>query len=93
MVPHHPEWKSHKPFKAVLANDLPALAHEATSFLLKLNIFKSPGQPSDVKCCRKFKRINLADLDLDSPRSLPTGSDVAQPPPVNVTIRREELER
>ena len=27
MAPHHPEWKSREPFKAVLANDLPALAH------------------------------------------------------------------
>ncbi len=27
MAPKHPEWKSHEPFKAVLANDLPALAH------------------------------------------------------------------
>ncbi len=27
MAPQHPEWKSHEPFKAVLANDLPALAH------------------------------------------------------------------
>ena len=27
MAPHHPEWKSHEPFKTVLANDLPALAH------------------------------------------------------------------
>ena len=27
MAPQHPEWKSHDPFKAVLANDLPALAH------------------------------------------------------------------
>jgi hypothetical protein len=27
MAPRHPEWKSHDPFKAVLANDLPALAH------------------------------------------------------------------
>src|SRR3954451_22486257 len=27
MAPNHPEWKSHEPFKAVLANDLPALAH------------------------------------------------------------------
>jgi haloacid dehalogenase-like hydrolase len=26
MAPHHPEWRSHDPFKAVLANDLPALA-------------------------------------------------------------------
>jgi hypothetical protein len=27
MAPQHPEWQSHEPFKAVLANDLPALAH------------------------------------------------------------------
>ena len=27
MAPSHPEWRSHEPFKAVLANDLPALAH------------------------------------------------------------------
>jgi haloacid dehalogenase-like hydrolase len=27
MAPQHPEWRSHDPFKAVLANDLPALAH------------------------------------------------------------------
>nr|WP_294564161.1 HAD family hydrolase [uncultured Rhodopila sp.] len=27
MAPKHPEWKSREPFKAVLANDLPALAH------------------------------------------------------------------
>jgi hypothetical protein len=27
MAPKHPEWKSHEPFKAVLANDLGALAH------------------------------------------------------------------
>jgi haloacid dehalogenase-like hydrolase len=27
MAPQHPEWKSHEPFKTVLANDLPALAH------------------------------------------------------------------
>jgi phosphoserine phosphatase len=27
MAPKHPEWKSRQPFKAVLANDLPALAH------------------------------------------------------------------
>ena len=27
MAPKHPEWKSHEPFKPVLANDLPALAH------------------------------------------------------------------
>jgi hypothetical protein len=27
MAPHHPEWKSQEPFKAVLANDMPALAH------------------------------------------------------------------
>jgi phosphoserine phosphatase len=27
MAPEHPEWKTHEPFKAVLANDLPALAH------------------------------------------------------------------
>lgn len=27
MAPQHPEWKSHEPFKAVLANDLAALAH------------------------------------------------------------------
>jgi phosphoglycolate phosphatase-like HAD superfamily hydrolase len=27
MAPRHLEWKSHEPFKAVLANDLPALAH------------------------------------------------------------------
>ena len=27
MAPQHPEWKSHEPLKAVLANDLPALAH------------------------------------------------------------------
>ena len=27
MAAQHPEWKSHEPFKAVLANDLPALAH------------------------------------------------------------------
>jgi phosphoglycolate phosphatase-like HAD superfamily hydrolase len=26
MAPQHPEWKNHTPFKAVLANDLPALA-------------------------------------------------------------------
>jgi hypothetical protein len=66
MVPHHPEWKSHKPFKAVFANDLPALAHSATSFLLKLNIFRLPGQPSDVKCCRRFKmRVPPLPVELD----------------------------
>jgi phosphoglycolate phosphatase-like HAD superfamily hydrolase len=27
LVPQHPEWRSREPFKAVLANDLPALAH------------------------------------------------------------------
>jgi phosphoglycolate phosphatase-like HAD superfamily hydrolase len=27
LAPQHPEWKSHDPFKAALANDLPALAH------------------------------------------------------------------
>src|SRR3954452_7171271 len=27
MAPKHPDWKSREPFKAVLANDLPALAH------------------------------------------------------------------
>jgi hypothetical protein len=27
MALQHPEWKNHGPFKAVLANDLPALAH------------------------------------------------------------------
>jgi haloacid dehalogenase-like hydrolase len=27
MAPQHPKWKSQEPFKAVLANDLPALAH------------------------------------------------------------------
>jgi hypothetical protein len=27
MAPKHPEWKSHEPFKAVLANDVAALAH------------------------------------------------------------------
>src|SRR5262249_26312279 len=27
MAPQHPEWKSKEPFKAVLANDLQALAH------------------------------------------------------------------
>ena len=27
LAPKHPEWKSHEPFKAVLANDLTALAH------------------------------------------------------------------
>jgi hypothetical protein len=27
MAPKYPEWKSREPFKAVLANDLPALAH------------------------------------------------------------------
>ncbi len=26
-APDYPEWKSHEPFKAVLADDLPALAH------------------------------------------------------------------
>ncbi|HEV8502408.1 MAG TPA: HAD family hydrolase, partial [Casimicrobiaceae bacterium] len=27
LAPTHPEWKSHEPFKTVLTNDLPALAH------------------------------------------------------------------
>ena len=27
MAPQHPEWKSHEPFKAVLANDMAAMAH------------------------------------------------------------------
>ena len=27
LAPQHPEWQSHEPFKAVLANDLSALAH------------------------------------------------------------------
>ena len=27
MAPQHPEWKTHEPFKAVLTNDLAALAH------------------------------------------------------------------
>jgi phosphoserine phosphatase len=27
MAPQHPQWKTREPFKAVLANDLPALAH------------------------------------------------------------------
>lgn len=27
MAPQHPEWRSREPFKAVLANDMPALAH------------------------------------------------------------------
>jgi hypothetical protein len=27
LAPRHPEWESHEPFKAVLANDFPALAH------------------------------------------------------------------
>lgn len=27
LAPQHPEWNSHEPFKAMLANDLPALAH------------------------------------------------------------------
>jgi haloacid dehalogenase-like hydrolase len=27
MAPKHPDWKARQPFKAVLANDLPALAH------------------------------------------------------------------
>jgi hypothetical protein len=66
IAPDHPEWKSHKPFKAVLANDLPALAHSATSFLLNLNIFRSPGQPSDAKCCRKLKmRVTPLPVELD----------------------------
>jgi hypothetical protein len=26
LAPHHPEWKTHEPFKAVLGNDMPALA-------------------------------------------------------------------
>jgi hypothetical protein len=27
MAPQHPEWKTHEPFKAVLTNDMAALAH------------------------------------------------------------------
>jgi hypothetical protein len=27
LMPQHPEWQSHEPFKAVLSNNLPALAH------------------------------------------------------------------
>lgn len=27
LAPQHPEWQSHEPFQAVLANDLPALGH------------------------------------------------------------------
>jgi phosphoglycolate phosphatase-like HAD superfamily hydrolase len=27
LAPHHPEWKTRQPFRSVLANDLPALAH------------------------------------------------------------------